>query len=196
MSPAGTRPRGPTWPSPAWTILLVLSGINLFNYLDRYVISSLLPLMKEELGLSDARLGSLASWFMVSYLALSPFAGYLGDRYKRKYLIGSTVIVWSLATAATGLSRSYLHLVLTRALTGIGEAGYATVAPAIIADAFPSSRRGSALSVFYAALPVGSALGFTLGGYWGVHFGWRTAFFLAGGPGLLLAIASFLVREP
>lgn len=179
-----------------WAFLIVLTLINLVNYLDRYVVSAVLPLMKTELALSDTVLGSLATAFMVSYVALSPFAGQLGDRYPRKYLIAACVFIWSLATIASGLAKTYPQLLLARSFTGIGEAGYATVAPSIVSDLFHKERRGSALSIFYAALPVGSALGFTLGGYWGTHFGWRTAFFLAGGPGILCSIITLMLKEP
>ncbi len=165
-----------------WGILMTLTAINLLNYVDRYVISAVLPLMKGDLGLTDTALGTLATAFIVSYLIFSPFAGQIGDRFPRKYLVGIAVFVWSLATIASGLSRTYHQLIFARAFTGIGEAGYATVAPSMISDVFPKARRGSALSIFYAALPVGSAIGFTFGGFWGTHFGWRSAFFLAGGP--------------
>lgn len=180
----------------AWPVLIVLTAINLVNYLDRYVISALLPLIKADLDISDAGLGGLATAFIVSYMLFSAPAGLLGDRYPRKYLIAAAIFVWSLATMASGLARNYNELLWARAFTGIGEAGYATVAPAIISDGFHRDRRGSVLSIFSAALPVGSALGFVLGGYWGVHFGWRSAFYLAGVPGVLLAIVALFLREP
>lgn len=179
-----------------WGILMTLTAINLLNYVDRYVISAVLPLMKGDLALTDTALGTLATAFIVSYLIFSPFAGQIGDRFPRKYLVAVAVFVWSLATVASGLSRTYHQLILARAFTGIGEAGYATVAPSMISDVFPKARRGSALSIFYAALPVGSAIGFTFGGFWGTHFGWRSAFFLAGGPGMAVALLALLMREP
>ncbi len=182
--------------STAWFTLLLLTAMNLLNYLDRYVVSAVLPLIKTELTLNDTALGTLATSFILSYLIFSPLAGYVGDRYTRKYLVCVSVFLWSLATIASGLARNYHELLLARAITGIGEAGYATVAPSIISDLFHKSRRGSALAIFYAALPIGSALGLTLGGYWGVHYGWRHAFYLAGGPGLLCSLLMLIPTEP
>jgi MFS transporter, Spinster family, sphingosine-1-phosphate transporter len=180
----------------AWFGLAVLTAMNLLNYLDRYVVSAVLPLIKAELGVSDAALGTLATAFIISYVVFSPIAGYIGDRATRKYLVSASVLIWSLATIATGLARNYHELMIARAITGIGEAGYATVAPSIISDLFDKSRRGSALAIFYTALPVGSALGLVLGGYWGVHHGWRHAFYFAGGPGILSSILMAFTYEP
>src|SRR5262245_18529295 len=120
----------------AWFGLAVLTAMNLLNYLDRYVVSAVLPLIKAELGVSDAALGTLATAFIISYVVFSPIAGYIGDRATRKYLVSASVLVWSLATIASGLARNYHELMIARAVTGIGEAGYATVAPSIISDLF------------------------------------------------------------
>lgn len=180
----------------AWILLLLLTAMNLVNYMDRYVVSAVLPLIKTDLALSDASLGTLATSFILSYLIFSPVAGYAGDRFTRKYLVSAAVFVWSLATIASGLARNHNELLIARAITGIGEAGYATMAPSMISDVFSRNRRGSVLSFFYAALPLGSAVGLTLGGYWGVHYGWRHAFYLAGGPGLLCALLMLFVPEP
>lgn len=176
--------------------LVVLTLINLLNYLDRYVVSGMLPLVQEAFGRSDEEMGILSSSFLVVYALASPFTGLIGDRFARKWLVAGGVLVWSAATVASGLARSFEELLLARALIGIGEAGYAAVAPGMIADLYDARRRGRMLALFYAALPVGSALGFTLGGAVGQHYGWRAAFLVAGLPGLLLGLASLWMREP
>ena len=180
----------------AHTVLTVLALINLLNYLDRYVLSAVLPWVEASFALSDRESGLLGSVFMLVHLAASPFAGYLGDRRPRKYLVAIGVLLWSLATIGSGLAQSYGSLLVMRALVGIGEAGYATVAPAMIADLFSEDRRGRVLAWFYMAIPVGTALGYALGGAVAENLGWRTAFFVAGAPGLVAAIAALAIPEP
>lgn len=180
----------------AASVLLVLSIINLLNYLDRYVLSAVLPWVEETFLLSDQRSGLLGSMFMLLHLTASPVCGYFGDRRTRKYLVAGGVFLWSLATIGSGLAGSYGTLLLMRALVGIGEAGYAVVAPGMIADLFGEERRGRMLAWFYVAIPVGTALGYVVGGTVGEHFGWRWAFFVAGAPGLLLALAALAIPEP
>ncbi|MBI4537221.1 MAG: MFS transporter [candidate division NC10 bacterium] len=175
-------------------ILLFLLGINLLNYIDRQVIFAVFPPIKAEFSLSDIRLGLLASAFMWVYLSTAPIFGLLADRWSRPRLMAVGVALWSLATALSGVVRGYSGLLFARAVVGVGEASYGSVAPALLSDAFPPARRGFALAMFSMAIPVGSALGYLLGGLLEGAFGWRTAFFLVGVPGLLLA--SWLGRMP
>ncbi|MBX3231705.1 MAG: MFS transporter [Labilithrix sp.] len=177
-------------------ILALLTGLNLLNYLDRLVLSAVLPKLIEELGLSQLQGGLLATVFMVGYLATSPIFGMLGDRLPRKGLIAIGVLVWSAATVASGLAGGLMALLAARALVGIGEASYATLAPTIIDDITPAERKGRALATFYLATPVGGALGYIIGGQVAHHFGWRAAFWVAGGPGVLLAIVCLFILEP
>lgn len=178
------------------TALIALTVISLLSYLDRYVLSAVLPWIKEDFALSDSLGGLLGSVFMVMFLVASPLSGYLGDRIVRKYLVSGGVLLWSLATIGSGLAPNYEALLLTRALIGIGEAGYAVVAPGIIADLFRKEQRGRVLAWFYLSVPVGSAMGYLLGGYVGQQFGWRSAFYVAGAPGLVMAIVALLLEEP
>ncbi|WP_373044983.1 spinster family MFS transporter [Vulgatibacter sp.] len=180
----------------AHATLLVLTLINLLNYLDRYVIAGMLPLVQQEFGRNDAQMGVLSSSFLVVYALASPVTGFYGDRLPRKWFVGGGVLVWSAATVWSGLAGSFNELLLARALIGVGEAGYAAVAPGMISDLYDVKRRGRMLSFFYAALPVGSALGFTLGGAIGQHYGWRNAFLVAGVPGLALGLLALFMREP
>jgi predicted MFS family arabinose efflux permease len=174
----------------------VLSLINLFNYLDRYIVAGVLPKIQQEFAVSHSTAGLLGSVFLVVYMLASPFTGYLGDRMPRKVLVAAAVLVWSLATAASGLATTFAALLIARAVIGIGEAGYATVGPAIIADLFPLDRRTRMLSLFYVAIPVGAAAGYAVGGAVGEAWGWRAAFFAGGLPGVLLAVAALFIREP
>jgi MFS family permease len=182
--------------SQAYLSLIFLTGLNLFNYLDRYVLSAVLTPLKAELNLTDSQLGWVAPAFMIGYFATAPVFGYLGDRTSRKWLIAFGVFFWSLGTILSGMSNSYHTLIASRILVGLGEASYATLAPAWLSDLFPSERRNNALTIFYVATPVGSALGFILGGIALGHGGWRTGFYWAGAPGLILAFLMLMLREP
>ena len=106
------------------------------------------------------------------------------------------MLVWSAATFGSGLAPTYLALVVARALTGVGEASYTVVTPSLVSDFYPAARRGRALAIFYAAIPVGSALGYVLGGAINARFGWRWAFFMAGMPGMALALPLLFLRDP
>ena len=181
----------------ARTGLVVLTLINLFNYLDRYVVASLVEsLKKSELRLSDAQAGSLMTGFVIVYMLTSPFFGRLGDRRRRPPLLALGVGIWSVATALGGLARSFVGLFAARAAVGIGEAAYGTIAPALLADYFPREKRGRVFAIFFAAIPIGSAAGYAVGGLIDQKFGWRPAFFVAGLPGLLLALFCLALKDP
>jgi len=175
--------------------LAVLTFINLFNYLDRWVISSVLDPIKASLHMSDAQLGWVGTGFIVVYMATSPIFGSLGDRKRRPPLIAFGVAIWSVATTLGGFATGFLSLLLARSCVGIGEAAYGTIAPALLSDHFPLSRRGRVFAVFFAAIPIGSAAGYIVGGYAGATWGWRAAFWIAGLPGLLLALLVLKVKE-
>ena len=177
--------------------LAVLSFINLFNYLDRYVVPALFENLKHSaLRLSDENLGALMSAFLLIYTLSAPVFGALGDRRSRPRLIAAGVALWSVATALSGLVGSFAGLLAARASVGVGEAAYGTIAPSLLADYYPADRRGRVMAIFFAAIPVGSALGYVVGGLVGAHFGWRRAFFVAGIPGLALAALCLLLRDP
>lgn len=178
------------------TALGILTGLNLLNYVDRYVPFAVLPAIIAALHLTDAQAGSLQTLFILSYAIVSPAAGWLGDRRPRFRLAAVGVLVWSVATFASGLAPTFAALIVARAITGVGEASYTVVTPSLLSDFYPPERRGRALAIFYAAMPIGVALGYVLGGEIGHRFGWRWAFFVAGVPGAVLALALFLLRDP
>jgi MFS family permease len=177
--------------------LSVLTLINLLNYLDRYVVSGIIPDLKAPpLGLSDSQIGLLTTAFMLVYMLAAPIFGALGDRGSRTRPIAIGVFLWSIATIASGFASNYAHLLGARAIVGIGEAAYVAISPALLSDLFSRSQRGRVLSVFNMAIPVGAALGYIVGGLMSHHYGWREAFFVAGAPGVLLALLVLRVPDP
>jgi len=174
----------------------LLVAVNLLNYIDRQVLFAVFPLIKTDLAISDTELGFLGSAFMLSYLLLAPLFGWLGDHWSRIRLASGGLVVWSLATALAGVAPGYRTLLAARATVGVGEASFGTVSPGLISDFFPKEQRGRILSWFYVAIPVGSAVGYLLGGVLGQRFGWHAAFLMVGLPGLLLAIPIWLLRSP
>ena len=185
----------PSRRAAAWALAL-LTAINLLNYLDRFVVSPLASSLKRDMALTDTQLGLLPSVFLLVYMLTAPLFGSWGDRGRRVYPIALGVALWSVATLLSGLARNYPQLLAARALVGVGEAALVAVAPALLADCFAPAARGRIYAIFNMAIPVGSALGFVLGGQIGAHFGWRAAFFIAGGPGLLLALAALRLPDP
>ena len=177
--------------------LTFLTGLNLFNYLDRNVLPAVLTTLQRDLHLDDAQVGRANTMFMVGYFFTSPFFGYLGDRFPRKWLIAFGILFWSIGTTMTGFAAGLAALLAYRVLVGLGEASYATLAPAWLSDLFSPERRNNALTVFYVAIPVGSALGYLTGSA-SLHFtgSWRAGFLWAGVPGLLLAVGLLFLREP
>jgi MFS transporter, Spinster family, sphingosine-1-phosphate transporter len=186
-----------SWVGSANFGLAVLAFINLFSYLDRFVVAGVLESLKHsDLGLSDTNLGSLMTGFLIVYTLLAPVFGALGDRRSRPRLIALGVACWSFATALSGFAVNYLTLFAARAAVGVGEAAYVTIAPSLLSDYFPVRQRGRVMAIFFCAIPVGSALGYVVGGLVDKHYGWRAAFFVAGTPGLLLAALCLLLRDP
>jgi MFS family permease len=173
--------------SPAW-ILFILTGLNLFNYVDRFVLSAVLTPLQKDLGINDGQAGRLMTAFMIGYFFTSPFFGWLGDRYSRKWLIAAGIFVWSLGTILTGFAATFAMMIAFRVLVGLGEASYATISPSLISDSYGPAKRNNALTIFYVAIPVGAALGTIIGGLIAAKWGWRHAFIWVGAPGLFLAL--------
>jgi predicted MFS family arabinose efflux permease len=177
-------------------LLLLLTGINLVNYLDRYVVAAILEPLGRELHLTDAQLGRLTFVFLVVYMCAAPLFGYLADRLHRPRLVAGGVILWSLATMGAAFVHTYPALLFTRSLVGVGEAAYATLGPAMLADGFPEAERAKSFTWFYLAIPLGSAFGYGLGGMVAGVWGWRASFLVAGLPGLVLAVWMAFQRDP
>src|SRR5712671_1569145 len=186
--------------SGARTALFLLLGVNLFNYIDRQILAALEPDIRATFFAADdvhamTKTGLLGDAFFVTYMISAPILGFLADRFSRWIIVGSAVILWSLASGASGLAATFAILFATRICVGIGEGGYGPAAPTILADLFPIETRGRMMAVFYTAIPVGSALGYVIGGLIGAHLGWRWAFYLVTPPGLLLGLLCFWQRD-
>lgn len=178
------------------TALVVLTLLNLVNYVDRSVLFAVQPLVQAEFRISKAQLGYLTSAFLLCYMAAAPFVGPLAKRYSRKTIIVLGAIFWSALTLLTAVTHTYTELLIRHTLVGIGEATFVTLAPTFVADLFPEKQRGRILGVFYLAIPVGTAAGYLLGGHLGPVHGWRFPFYIAGAPGFVLALIVLFLREP
>ena len=178
------------------TALLVLTALNLLNYVDRNVLFAVQPLVQDEFHLSKVQIGYLTSAFLGFYMIAAPFVGPLADRYSRKLIIVLGAVFWSGLTLLTAFTHTYTELLIRHTLVGIGEATFVTIAPTFVADLFAEKIRGRILGVFYLAIPVGSAAGYLLGGNLAPHYGWRFPFYIAAAPGFLLAIAVLFLKEP
>ena len=177
-------------------LLILLTSVNLLNYIDRQVVYAVFPLIKKDLGLSDTALGFLGSALMICYMVSAPLFGMIGNRFRRTRIAAGALAVWSLATVGAGLSCSYSTLLAARTLVGVGEAAFGTISPGLVAENFDRERRGRILSYFFLAIPVGSALGYLLGGMLGQRFGWQAAFLMVGLPGLALTLPLWRLIEP
>ena len=176
--------------------LVLLTALNLLNYIDRSVLNAVQPLIQSEFHVSDAQIGRLTTVFLIFYTLAAPLMGPLADRYSRQLIIGLGAFAWSGATLLTAVTNSYDALLLRHTLVGVGEASFVTISPTVVADLFPESMRGRVLGFFYLAIPVGFALGYPIGGYFGTHYGWRAPFLLAGFPGFVLGALVFFIPEP
>jgi predicted MFS family arabinose efflux permease len=177
--------------------LFLLTCLNLFNFIDRYILPGVQPLVQKEFRVNDAQIGLLTTAFFFTYMLAAPLTGWLGDRYPRKPLIVIGALLWSFATLLTARVHSYETLLIRHAVVGIGEATFSIFAPALLSDFYPEADRNRVLSIFYVTIPVGGALGYVLGGVLGQQYGWRMPFFIAALPGVLIAAGFyFFVREP
>src|ERR1700753_4287264 len=178
-------------------LLAVLTGLNILNYIDRNILFAVRTDMEKELAMSDAGFGALTSAFFLTYMFAAPVVGWMGDRFARKNIVVFGILIWSGFTFLTWFVHDYSQLLFRHAIVGIGEASYATIAPTLIADSFPTAKRGRMLSIFFLGLPVGSAAGYFVGGIVAHHFGsWRAPFLAAGVPGFILAILLWMLPEP
>jgi MFS transporter, Spinster family, sphingosine-1-phosphate transporter len=200
--------------------LVVLLSINLLNYIDRFVLSAVEPKIREEFGITRTQSGYLPFIFIISYMICAPIFGWLADRFSRWLIVGFSVLLWSAATAASGLAgfhvdptvhhwwssswallvgiglSPFVVMLLTRMFVGVGEGGYGPTAPTIISDLYPVSRRGYVLAWFYVAMPVGGALGYVVGTAVGASWGWRSAFFIVTIPGVMLGLWTLFMKDP
>ena len=207
QTPGTHADRGPQSPLPgAGAALALLLAVNLFNYIDRQILAAVEPEIRRDLlpDQNNARffMGLLSSAFLVTYMLTAPVFGWLATRMSRWLIVAVGVVIWSLASGASGLqwgvglTASYWLLFLTRCFVGVGEGAYGPVAPTMISDLYPVRQRGKVLAYFYLAIPVGGALGYAFGEIVKDHLSWHWAFYLVVPPGLLLALWCWLMPEP
>jgi MFS transporter, Spinster family, sphingosine-1-phosphate transporter len=180
--------------------LALLIGLNLLCYIDRYILAAVEPEIRATFFAANdpdamAKTGFLATAFLLSYMILSPLFGWLSDRYSRWVIIAFGVAVWSLATLGSGWAATFGFLLLARIFVGAGEAAYGPASPTILADLFPIEKRGIVMAWFFAAIPVGSAIGYMFGGVVAGSHGWRAPFHYAAIPGLILAGLCLLFKD-
>jgi len=178
------------------TALVLLTALNLLNYIDRSVLYAVQPLLQAEFHRPDADFGMLNSVFFIFYMCAAPFMGPLSRRFSRKAVIVGGGLVWSGATLLTAVTHDFTGLLIRHTLVGIGEASFVILSPTFIADMFPEGKRGRVMGIFYLAIPVGTALGYVIGGLLGPAYGWRAPFYVGAGPGVVLALLLILVPEP
>lgn len=184
-------------PRSAWVLLGMMTGLNVLNFVDRQLIASLAPLLIADLGLTRSQIGLLVGFaFVVFYTLVGMLLGVAADRWSRRAIIAWGLALWSVMTALSGAARSFLHLAVPRVLVGVGEATLTPAALSMLGDAFPSRRLGLATGIYYAGLPIGTALSLGVAGWAAPRFGWRVCFYAFGLVGLAAVALLFTVREP
>lgn len=178
------------------TALILLTALNLLNYIDRSVLFAVQELVKAEFHRSDTAFGFLTTVFFIFYMFAAPFMGPLGNRFSRKAVIIAGAMIWSGATLLTAVTHNFEGLLIRHTLVGIGEASFVILSPTFVADMFPENQRGRVMGVFYLAIPVGTALGYVLGAYMGPAYGWRAPFYVGAAPGFVLALTLLFIPEP
>ncbi len=176
--------------------LIVLFAINLMNFFDRQIIGGVGEGIRREWGLSDTALGLLGTVFTLLYAVFGLPLGRQSDRTERRRILAVGVFVWSLLTAASGLARTFSQLIVARLGVGIGEATCSPASTSLLGDFFPTTSRARAVAIWMLGLPIGLGLANGAGGWILQNWGWRNAFYVAGVPGLLCAVAALMIREP
>jgi MFS family permease len=193
-----TKPQGAAANAKAATIALVLlTSLNLVNYIDRYILPGVQEMVKQEFHVSDERIGALTMWFFITYIIAAPLTGWLGDHFPRKPLIVIGALLWSGTNLFTAMVHNFDGLLVRHAALGIGEASFGIYGPALLSDFYGPEQRNRALTIFNVAIPVGAAMGFGFGGWMGEAHGWRNAFYISAVPGIVIALLIwFFMREP
>lgn len=184
-------------PRSSWNLLAFLTLLNILNFVDRMLIASLAPLLIKDLHLTRAQIGLLAGFgFVFFYTLVGLFLGVAADRFRRFPLIGAGLALWSAMTALSGMARSFVQLAIPRIFVGVGEATLTPAAISLIGDAFPASRLGLAIGIYYAGIPLGLAIALISSSFIAPRYGWRVAFYALGVIGLIATGVLFLLKEP
>ena len=182
----------------SYYVLSLLSVVYIFNFIDRQIMAVLIEPIKQEFGVSDTAMGFLSGFAFVFFYTLVgiPIARW-ADRGSRRFIIALAVAIWSIMTVASGMAKSFVQLAIIRIFVGIGEAGGTPPSHSLLSDYFPLKKRATALAIYSWGVYIGAALAFPIGGYLVENYGWRTAFYGVGAPGILLSLLVwFTVKEP
>lgn len=182
--PVTSRNKSAVYP---WLVVAMLCVVGCLNYLDRMMIATMRSSIVAEIHMTDAQFGLLTSVFLWVYGFLSPFAGFMADKFNKSRIIIISLLVWSTVTFLTAFATSFGHLLVTRALMGISEAFYIPTALALIMDYHRGSTRSFANSVHMMGIMVGQSLGF-IGGWLAEDHSWNFAFNVLGGIGIGYAV--------
>jgi MFS family permease len=181
----------------AWRLLIFLTALNILNFVDRTLIASLAPLLIADLGLTRAQIGLLAGFgFVFFYSFVGLFLGLAADRYRRIPLVSAGLALWSAMTALSGWAKSFAQLAIPRIFVGVGEATLTPASLSMLGDSFPPRRLAMATGVYYAGIPLGSALSLIASSYIAPRYGWRACFYVLGFIGVAAALGLLLYREP
>ena len=193
---AATAPRAGA--AYRYVVVALLAVVYTFNFMDRQILSTLAEPIRKDLGFSDTQLGALGGLtFALFYTTFGIPVAWMSDRFRRVWIMAAACATWSVFTAGCGLARNFTQLAFSRIMVGVGEAGGSPPSYALISDYFPPKERGTGLALYSLGVPLGSMLGAALGAYVAADDGWRTAFFVVGLPGVVLALVMLLVvREP
>lgn len=185
-------------PQPRYAFaLFLLILINIFNYVDRQVLAAVQLPISEDFKATKTMMGWLVTGFLVVYMLTAPIFGWWADRASKWKLIGFSMILQSLASGGSGIAHSYAVLLFMRCAVGIGEAAWGPAAPSLLSQMYPVEKRGKVLAFFYAAIPVGSALGYAVGGTMlSLMHDWRWAFYVLMPPGVIIGLVCFFMPEP
>ena len=194
--PTSTLSKSARW-GPAAGTLALLIGLNLLNYIDRYILPGEVSLVQNEFHSTDQQMGALTTALFVVYMLAAPLTGWLGDRFRRKPLIIAGAVLWSLATLSTAWVHDYWTLFIRHAVVGVGRGDVRDFCAGGAGGFLSGAGSQPGASIFYLAIPVGAALGYLAGGEMGSMWGWRAPFFVCALPGLAIAaLYGWLGREP
>jgi predicted MFS family arabinose efflux permease len=188
-------PRTP-WFHDRWVTLALFTLLSLVCYIDRFITGALLNPIKGEFHITDEQLGRLNLIFILAYILIVPVAGFVGDRHPRKWYIFFSLLIWSIASIGSGWAAGFGTLLIWRAVVGVGEGVFSSLSPSWIADTFGANLRSFAFAVIQSSSQIGAWIAYAGGGAIAAAYSWHHAFFVAGVPGLLLALAVILLIEP
>ena len=171
--------------------------LNIFNFVDRNLLIAFAPQIKADFNLTNVEWGLLTGvYFLFFYSVFGIFMGVLGDKFSRMKIAAAGVFLWSLMTAFTGIAKNFSHLIVARALIGVGESALTPNSISMLSDVYDQSKRGTASAIYYLGIPLGVGFGMLIAAYFGPMVGWRTVFISLGIIGMILGVITYFLIEP